>query len=117
MIIPLRVFVIPVHVGALGLVLTVMTGMGVTNHMGREVFPRFMWRGAVGKWLITASRHQRHHEQYGCNYGLNFRFWDRPCGTDHGLGDFARSHAKAPARAGRERAVDDAGRRGSGHAA
>lgn len=88
-IIPLLVFLIPIHYAALALVLTVMTVMGVTNHMGWEVFPAFMWRGRLGGWLITASHHQRHHEQYRCNYGLYFRFWDRVCGTDRGVGSFA----------------------------
>lgn len=99
-IIPLLVFLIPIHVGALGLVLAIMTVMGVTNHMGWEIFPRFMWRGPLGAWLITASHHQRHHERYGCNYGLYFRFWDRLCGTDGGLGDFTREQARARARSG-----------------
>jgi sterol desaturase/sphingolipid hydroxylase (fatty acid hydroxylase superfamily) len=116
-VIPLLVFVIPIHVGALGLVLTIMTVMGVINHMGWEVFPRFMWRGALGGWLITASHHQRHHEQYGCNYGLYFRFWDRLCGTDNGLGDFAKAHAKAAARGSRGGDLGDAGRGGPRHAA
>lgn len=97
-VIPLLVFLIPIHIAALGLVLTIMTVMGVTNHMGWEIFPRFMWRGHLGGWLITASHHQRHHEQYGCNYGLYFRFWDRLCGTDRGLGDFERAHAQAARR-------------------
>lgn len=97
-VIPLLVFFIPIHVGALSLVLAIMTVMGVTNHMGWEIFPGFMWRGPMGKWLITASHHQRHHEQYGCNYGLYFRHWDRLCGTDRGIGDFARAHARAAAR-------------------
>lgn len=96
-VIPALVFLIPIHVAALGVVLGIMTVMGVTNHMGWEIFPRAMWRGPLGAWLITASHHQRHHEQYGCNYGLYFRFWDRLCGTDRGVGDFARSHAKAAA--------------------
>ena len=90
---------IPIHIGALALVLAIMTVMGVTNHMGWEIFPHFMWRGHLGGWLITASHHQRHHEQYGCNYGLYFRFWDRLCGTDRGLGDFDRAHALAARRA------------------
>ena len=94
-VIPLLVFIIPIHVAALGFVLGVMTVMGVTNHMGWEMFPRFMWAGPLGGWLITASHHQRHHERYGCNYGLYFRFWDRLCGTDEGVGDFARTHARA----------------------
>lgn len=92
-VIPLLVFVIPVHVAVLAVVLTIMTVMGVTNHMGWEMFPRFMWAGRLGGWLITASHHQRHHDAYGCNYGLYFRFWDRLCGTDRGIGDFARRAA------------------------
>lgn len=103
-VIPLLVFVIPIHVGALGLVLTVMTVMGVTNHMGWEIFPDFITRGRVGGWLITASHHQRHHELYGCNYGLYFRVWDRLCGTDKGLGSFGGP------RAGRDRVPRDTGR-------
>jgi sterol desaturase/sphingolipid hydroxylase (fatty acid hydroxylase superfamily) len=87
-VIPLLVFLIPIHVAALGLVLAIMTVMGVTNHMGWEIFPRFMHSGPLGGWLITASHHQRHHAEYACNYGLYFRFWDRLCGTDKGLGSF-----------------------------
>ena len=92
-VIPALVFIIPIHVGALGLVLSVMTVMGVANHMGWEMFPRWLVRGPAGAWLITASHHQRHHEQYRCNYGLYFRFWDRLCGTDRGLGDFGEKRA------------------------
>jgi sterol desaturase/sphingolipid hydroxylase (fatty acid hydroxylase superfamily) len=84
-VIPALVFVIPVHVGVLGLVLAIMTLMGVTNHMGWELFPRALVHSRLGGWLITASHHQRHHEHYLCNYGLYFRFWDRLCGTDRGL--------------------------------
>lgn len=84
-VIPLLVFVVPVHVAVLGLVLTVMTVMGVTNHMGWELFPKRLVHSRFGGWLITASHHQRHHEEYRCNYGLYFRFWDRLCGTDRGL--------------------------------
>ncbi|NJC35088.1 sterol desaturase/sphingolipid hydroxylase (fatty acid hydroxylase superfamily) [Sphingomonas jejuensis] len=99
-VIPTLVFLIPIHVGALGFVLLTMTVMGVTNHMGWEVFPRFIVEGPLGRWLITASHHQRHHERYGCNYGLYFRFWDRLCGTDEGIGDFARAHRRAAGRSG-----------------
>jgi sterol desaturase/sphingolipid hydroxylase (fatty acid hydroxylase superfamily) len=90
-VIPLLVFLIPIHVAMLGTVLAIMTVMGVTNHMGWEMFPRALVHSRLGDWLITASHHQRHHEQYKCNYGLYFRFWDRLCGTDRGLSDaFAR---------------------------
>ncbi|AKQ41046.1 C-5 sterol desaturase [Aurantiacibacter atlanticus] len=85
-VIPLLVFLIPIHVGILGLVLAIMTIMGVTNHMGWEMFPRWIVHSRLGNWLITASHHQRHHDEYRCNYGLYFRLWDRLCNTDKGLG-------------------------------
>lgn len=84
-VIPALVFLLPIHVGVLGLVLLVMTVMGITNHMGWEMFPRRLVNSRVGDWLITASHHSRHHEMYSCNYGLYFRFWDRLCGTDRGV--------------------------------
>ena len=100
-VIPLLVLTIPIHVAALGLVLSVMTVMGVTNHMGWELFPRAIVHGRVGQWLITASHHELHHQRYRCNYGLYFRVWDRMCGTDAGLGRFA-----APAAGGAGAAAD-----------
>lgn len=87
-VIPALVFIIPIHITALGAVLATMTVMGVTNHMGWEIFPRWVVHGPLGGWLITATHHQRHHVDYRGNYGLYFRFWDRLCGTDKGLGDF-----------------------------
>jgi sterol desaturase/sphingolipid hydroxylase (fatty acid hydroxylase superfamily) len=87
-VIPLLVLLIPIHVGALLTVLTIMTVMGITNHMGWEMFPKWLVHGRAGNWLITASHHQLHHQRNKCNYGLYFRFWDRLCGTDGGLGTF-----------------------------
>ncbi|MGH6786270.1 MAG: sterol desaturase family protein [Novosphingobium sp.] len=84
-VIPALVLLIPIHVAALGLVLLAMTVMGVTNHMGWELFPQGLVHRGAGKWLITASHHQRHHDIYQCNYGLYFRVWDKLCGTDRGL--------------------------------
>ncbi len=84
-VIPALVFLIPIHVAMLMTVLTIMTVMGVTNHMGWEMFPRWLVHSRVGNWVITASHHQVHHEAYKCNYGLYFRFWDRLCKTDRGL--------------------------------
>jgi len=84
-VIPALVFLIPIHVSMLALVLTIMTVMGISNHMGWEMFPRALVHSRFGQWLITASHHEKHHEFYGCNYGLYFRFWDKMCGTDKGL--------------------------------
>jgi len=84
-VIPALVFLIPIHVAMLAVVLTIMTVMGITNHMGWEMFPRAIVHSRLGGGLITASHHNRHHELYSCNYGLYFRLWDRLCGTDRGL--------------------------------
>lgn len=84
-VIPLLVFIVPIHIAMLGIVLAVATFMGVTNHMGWEIFPQRFVHSRLGSWVITASHHERHHEEYGCNFGLYFRFWDRLCGTDQGL--------------------------------
>jgi sterol desaturase/sphingolipid hydroxylase (fatty acid hydroxylase superfamily) len=100
-VIPSLIMTVPIHVGALGVVLTIMTIMGVGNHMGWEMFPRALVHGPVGRWLITATHHERHHAAYRGNYGLYFRFWDKACGTDLGLGTFTA----APHR--RERPVAD----------
>jgi len=83
--IPALALLVPIHAAVLGLVLAIMTVMGVTNHMGWEMFPRALVHSRLGDWVITASHHQRHHDAYLCNYGLYFRVWDRLCGTDRGL--------------------------------
>ena len=87
-VIPALLFIVPIHIAVLGAVLAIMTLMGVTNHMGWELFPRRLVEGRAGAWMITASHHELHHRKYRCNYGLYFRLWDRLCGTDGGLGRF-----------------------------
>jgi sterol desaturase/sphingolipid hydroxylase (fatty acid hydroxylase superfamily) len=84
-VVPALVFLVPIHVAVLGTVLLIMTVMGITNHMGWEMFPKRLIHSRAGHWLITASHHSRHHEFYRCNYGLYFRFWDHWCGTDRGI--------------------------------
>lgn len=88
-VIPILAFAMPIHIGALGTVLAIMTIMGITNHMGWELFPEWLVQGRLGQGIITATHHQRHHDAYRGNYGLYFRFWDKICGTDLGLGSFS----------------------------
>jgi len=84
-VVPILLFIVPIHVAMLAMVLTVATVMGAINHLGWEIFPRRLVHSAFGGLVITASHHERHHEGYRCNFGLYFRFWDRLCGTDRGL--------------------------------
>lgn len=105
-VIPVLVFLVPIHLAMLGVVLTVATLMGVINHLGWEIFPRRFVHSPFGAGVITASHHERHHEDYRCNYGLYFRFWDRLCGTDRGLSRrFAKAHASTPDEAGLDQVV------------
>lgn len=46
-VIPALVWFIPIHIAGLGIVLSIMTIMGVSNHMGWEMFPR---RVVHGRW-------------------------------------------------------------------
>ena len=94
-VIPALVLVVPIHLGVLGIVLLAMTVMGITNHMGWEIFPPRLVRSRAGRWLITASHHARHHETCRCNYGLYFRVWDHLCGTDGGLSQLLDSRGVA----------------------
>lgn len=82
LIIPVMAFFIPIHLGALAMVLTTMTVFGVTNHAGYEIFPKSWMRGIWGNAMITATHHNLHHRNYNVNYGLYFRFWDKLLGSD-----------------------------------
>ncbi|QMW22043.1 sterol desaturase family protein [Sandaracinobacteroides saxicola] len=82
---PVMVFLVPIHVGALGVVLAIASFFAVTNHMGWEIFPRRWIDGWLGRHLISASHHHLHHGNYGANFGLYFRFWDRWMNTDAGI--------------------------------
>lgn len=86
---PVMVFVVPIHVGALGVVMALATFFAVTNHMGWEIFPRRWVGGWFGRHVISASHHDLHHSDYQANFGLYFRFWDKAFGTDRG---FSRRH-------------------------
>jgi Delta7-sterol 5-desaturase len=81
-IIPLLVFIIPIHISMVGLLLTLMTIFGVVNHTGYEVYPHSWMRGFWSKHWITPTHHTLHHHKFNCNYGLYFRFWDKLMNTD-----------------------------------
>lgn len=82
LILPVLVFVIPIHLGAILTILVLMTVVSVTNHSGFELLPDSWLRGFAGRHWISAAHHNLHHQTYRCNYALYFRFWDRVMGTD-----------------------------------
>ncbi|MDT8410587.1 MAG: sterol desaturase family protein [Wenzhouxiangellaceae bacterium] len=79
---PLMALFIPIHVGAILFILTLMTMAAVFNHSGYEIFPKWWLRSWPGRHLITAAHHDLHHRYLRTNYGLYFRFWDKLMGTD-----------------------------------
>jgi sterol desaturase/sphingolipid hydroxylase (fatty acid hydroxylase superfamily) len=81
-VIPILVFLVPLHVGAVLFLLVLMTVCSVINHTGFEIFPDGWMRGFFGRHFITAAHHNLHHTKFHCNYALYFRFWDKVMGTD-----------------------------------
>lgn len=79
---PLLALFIPIHVGAVLFILTLMTIAAVLNHCGWELFPKWWLRALPGRQLITAAHHDLHHKNPNVNFGLYFRFWDKLMGTD-----------------------------------
>lgn len=85
--VPALSFVIPIHISALLVVLTVATFSSVANHAGWEVFPKRFLDSFIGRQLITARHHNLHHTRFQRNFGLYFRCWDKWMGTDDMSGD------------------------------
>ena len=81
-LLPAMTFLVPVHIGVVLLLLTLMTITAVLNHSGWEVLPAWLVDGIVGGQVISATHHSLHHTRFDANYGLYFRFWDRIMGTD-----------------------------------
>ncbi len=81
-LLPAMTFFVPVHMGVVIALLTLMTITAVLNHSGWEILPRRFVHGPVGGQLISATHHSHHHIRFDKNFGLYFRFWDRVMGTD-----------------------------------
>jgi len=81
-LLPAMVFIVPVHIGVVVALLALMTVTAVMNHSGWEILPASFVHGPVGRHLISATHHSRHHTRFDANFGLYFRFWDRLMRTD-----------------------------------
>jgi sterol desaturase/sphingolipid hydroxylase (fatty acid hydroxylase superfamily) len=82
LILPLIIVVLPLHVYAILILLTLMTLSAVINHAGVEVYPSGKLGHGLSSWLIGATHHDQHHRKFTVNYGLYFTFWDRWMGTE-----------------------------------
>lgn len=74
---PLMLLFLPMNVYVLVIMLVIMSVSSVINHLDIEIYPSWLTRSFLGKWLIGATHHSLHHKQYKYNYGLYFTWWDR----------------------------------------
>ncbi|MFN7119695.1 MAG: sterol desaturase family protein [Saprospiraceae bacterium] len=76
-LVPLLVFILPLHYSVVILLLTLMTVSATINHLDVEIYPRGTAEHWLGKWFIGATHHSLHHAEFRTNYGLYFTFWDK----------------------------------------
>ena len=76
-IIPVILFVVPMHYYVMLIWLVVMTVSSVINHLDIEIYPKNFDKHWLGKWLVGATHHSLHHREFKYNYGLYFTFWDK----------------------------------------
>lgn len=79
--IPLLLVLVPTSFFVLVAFLVFMTVLGVTNHLGYELYPRGTAEHRLGRWWIGAVHHYQHHRFVQGNYGLYVSCWDRWLGT------------------------------------
>lgn len=82
-IVPIMVFLMPIHPLTILVWVLYMTGMNVLGHLGFELFPDGFASGRLTKWHNTSTHHNMHHKFTTSNYGLYYNFWDRVMGTNH----------------------------------
>ncbi len=80
-VVPIAVFLVPLHPLAVLVFLLYMTAMNVLGHLGFELFPRGFASNPKTRWHNTTVHHNLHHEKVHCNYSLYFNWWDRIFGT------------------------------------
>jgi sterol desaturase/sphingolipid hydroxylase (fatty acid hydroxylase superfamily) len=77
----LNLLLVPTTGAALVVVYWLNLIYGVYGHLGYEVYPRWLARHWLGRWINTSAAHNVHHARGRYNYGYYFLFWDRLMGT------------------------------------
>lgn len=82
-IVPLMVFIFPLHPIAILIFLLFMTALNVLGHLGFEIYPKGFTKHPLLGLNNSSTHHNMHHSLTNCNYGLYFNFWDKWMGTNH----------------------------------
>ena len=77
----LMVMTVPLATPVLAFVMVVNVLQAMVAHGGIEIFPRGTATHPLGRWLVTPTYHQMHHELVDLNLGLYFTWWDSLMGT------------------------------------
>ena len=80
-IFPIMVFILPLHLSAVGFFFLFQIAYNVYGHLGYELYPKGFNKHWLGKWINTSIHHNLHHKHFDNSYGLYFTFWDRMMGT------------------------------------
>jgi len=83
LIVPIMVFLIPLHPLAIFAWSMYQLALNVGGHTGYEFFRSGFTRRIHTMWSNTATHHIMHHRYVTSNYGLYFNVWDRIMGTNH----------------------------------
>ncbi|AZA48430.1 sterol desaturase family protein [Chryseobacterium carnipullorum] len=83
LILPLLLFIIPLHPFAIYTFLLFSFIINVYGHLGYEIAPQWFRTSFLFGILNTSVYHNLHHSKFHGNYGLYFRFWDRIMGTEN----------------------------------
>ena len=83
LILPIMVFLIPLHPLAILIWSMYQLVLNVGGHTGYEVFRSGFTKRIHTFWSNTATHHNMHHKHVTCNYSLYFNVWDRIMGTNH----------------------------------
>ena len=83
LILPIMVFLIPLHPLAILIWSMYQLMLNVGGHTGYEVFRSGFTKRIHTLWSNTATHHNMHHKHVNCNYSLYFNIWDRIMGTNH----------------------------------
>ena len=98
LILPIMVFIVPLHPITIFLFLTYMIVRNVIGHLGFEIFPKGWTKNKWLSWTTAVTHHNMHHERFHANYGLYFTWWDRWMKTEdkeyHAKFDEVRSRPK-----------------------
>lgn len=82
-VVPLLVFLIPLHPIALGIFIIYNIVLNTGGHLGVEIVPKKFFSHPILKLGLTVTHHELHHAKVNYNYGIYFNLWDRWMKTNH----------------------------------